>query len=72
MDDKAKKAELLLLENRIIRLTDVIRQVQPDLYRNLMETPVLLENSKKGITKKALADYLQSLHLQLTTYTRGL
>jgi hypothetical protein len=57
------------LMNEIFRVTAQIQDELPELYKLLNETPLFLNRNERDITIGELAQYLESLNLQLFEYT---
>lgn len=67
MNEKSHRKELM---RRIFNITELIQRQHPELYENLIETPLFLSSSETEITDKNYTEYLHSLRLQLITFNK--
>ncbi|MCL5128276.1 MULTISPECIES: hypothetical protein [unclassified Algibacter] len=58
--------KLQIIENKIVKLTNLIETDYPELYPFLDETPMTVPSKNKPhINTKVMGDYLESLNLLL-------
>ena len=56
--------------NKILLITEELRNNTPTVYEHLNETPLFISYAEKGIRMEDFEEYLSSIKLQLNTFQK--